>query len=103
MQHLFRPFELSEPDEDLSERGERDGKPASRPYFFLQRGAALRQCQRLLVTGDSVGPVTALVACVMLGALCASLELVYRSPAEEQQQPEATGPSTLGPGFALRR
>ena len=57
----------------------------------------------LLVTGDSVGPVTALVACVMLGALCASLELVYRSPAEEQQDPEATGPSTLGPGFALRR
>ena len=57
----------------------------------------------LLVTGHTVGPVTALVGCVMLGALCASLELVYRSPAEQPQDPEATGPSTLGPGFALRR
>ncbi len=57
----------------------------------------------LLVTGHSVGPITALVACVMLGALCASLELVYRSPAEAPEQPQESGPSTLGPGFALRR
>jgi hypothetical protein len=57
----------------------------------------------LLVTGHSVGLLTALVACVMLGALCASIELVYRSPAEPAEQPQAAGPSPLGPGFALRR
>src|SRR5829696_2401668 len=34
----------------------------------------------LLVTGHSVGLPTALVGCVMLGALCASIELVYRTP-----------------------
>ncbi len=60
----------------------------------------------LLVTGHSVGLVTALVGCVMLGALCASIELVYRSPAEPAEpaeRPETAGPSPLGPGFALRR
>jgi hypothetical protein len=57
----------------------------------------------LLVTGHSVGLLTALVGCVMLGALCASIELVYRSPAEPPAPPEAAGPPALGPGFALRR
>jgi hypothetical protein len=57
----------------------------------------------LLVTGHSVGLLTALVGCVMLGALCASIELVYRSPAEPAEKPEAAGPNPLGPGFALRR
>jgi len=57
----------------------------------------------LLVTGHSVGLLTALVGCVMLGALCASIELVYRTPVEATETPEATGPTPLGPGFALRR
>jgi hypothetical protein len=57
----------------------------------------------LLVTGHSVGLLTSLVACVMLGALCASLELVYRSPVEVPDQSAAPGPTKLGPGFALRR
>jgi hypothetical protein len=57
----------------------------------------------LLVTGHSVGLLTALVGCVMLGALCASIELVYRTPVEVPEAPEATGPTPLGPGFALRR
>ena len=57
----------------------------------------------LLVTGHSVGLLTALVACVMLGAVCASLELVYRSPVETPEPSETTGPAPLGPGFALRR
>jgi hypothetical protein len=57
----------------------------------------------LLVTGHTVGLLTALVGCVMLGALCAAAELVYRSPAEPAATPETTGPPALGPGFALRR
>ena len=39
----------------------------------------------LLVTGHTVGLLTALVGCVMLGVLCASAELVYRSPAEARR------------------
>jgi hypothetical protein len=57
----------------------------------------------LLVTGHSVGLLTALVGCLMLGSLCAAIELVYRSPAEPPEPPEAPGPAPLGPGFALRR
>jgi hypothetical protein len=57
----------------------------------------------LLVTGHTVGLLTALVGCVMLGALCASVELVYRSPVDASAPPESAGPSRLGPGFALRR
>jgi hypothetical protein len=56
----------------------------------------------MLVTGHTVGLLTALVGCVMLGALCAAAELVYRSPVEPPPPPEA-GPAPLGPGFALRR
>jgi hypothetical protein len=57
----------------------------------------------LLVTGHAVGLLTALVACVMLGALCASIELVYHSPAEDAEASETAGSPALGPGFALRR
>ncbi|MEA2419426.1 MAG: hypothetical protein QOE60_1632, partial [Thermoleophilaceae bacterium] len=56
----------------------------------------------LLVTGHSVGLLTALVGCVMLGALCAAIELVCRSPVDAAEPPETTGPTALGPGFALR-
>ena len=52
----------------------------------------------LLVTGDSVGPVTALVSCVMLGALCAAAELVYRSPAPPAEEATPDGPPVYGPG-----
>ncbi len=57
----------------------------------------------LLVTGHTVGLLTALVGCVMLGALCGAAELVYRSPATTEEPPETAGPTPLGPGFALRR
>jgi hypothetical protein len=53
----------------------------------------------LLLTGHTVAPGMAFVACVMLGTLCAAAELVYRQPAappEEESQPE--GPSVYGPG-----
>jgi hypothetical protein len=57
----------------------------------------------LLVTGHTVGLLTALIGCVMLGALCASIEAVYRSPVEPRSPSETSGPQALGPGFALRR
>jgi hypothetical protein len=56
----------------------------------------------MLLTGHTIGLLTALVGCVMLGALCAAAELVYRSPAEPPEPP-AAGQAPLGPGFALRR
>jgi hypothetical protein len=52
----------------------------------------------LLVTGDSVGPVTALVSCLMLGALCAAAELAYRSPAPPAEEQGPEGPPVYGPG-----
>lgn len=57
----------------------------------------------LLVTGHSVGLLTALVGCVMLGAVCAAAELIYRSPSEPTEPPEGAQTTPLGPGFALRR
>jgi hypothetical protein len=57
----------------------------------------------LLVTGHTVGLLTALVACVMLGALCAAAELIRRSPAPPPERSPEPGPRALGPGFALRR
>jgi hypothetical protein len=56
----------------------------------------------MLVTGHTVGLLTALVGCVMLGALGAAAELVYRSPAEVGE-PAAPEQTPLGPGFVLRR
>jgi hypothetical protein len=56
----------------------------------------------MLVTGHTVGLLTALVGCVMLGSLCGAAELVYRSPTEPPAPP-AAGPTPLGPGFALKR
>ncbi len=51
----------------------------------------------LLVTGHSVGLVTAVVGCVMLGALGAAAELVYRSPAPSEEERQV-GPPIFGPG-----
>jgi hypothetical protein len=57
----------------------------------------------LLVTGHTVGLLTALVACAMLGALCAAAELIARSPAPPAEEAPGAGAPALGPGFALRR
>jgi hypothetical protein len=53
----------------------------------------------MLITGDTVGVVTSLMACVMLGVLCATVEIAVRMP--EEREPEASpdvGPSVYGPG-----
>jgi hypothetical protein len=52
----------------------------------------------LLVTGHVAGVLTALLGCVMLGALCAAAELVYRSPVQRAEQAPPTGPAVYGPG-----
>jgi hypothetical protein len=52
----------------------------------------------LLVTGHVVGPLTAFVGCLMLGAVCAAAELVYRSPAPPAEEAGPEGPSVYGPG-----
>jgi hypothetical protein len=53
----------------------------------------------LLVTGHSVGLVTTLVACVMLGVLCGTAEIVLRVPDEpEEEMPREPGPPVYGPG-----
>ena len=72
---------------------------------LLHGGAVDGPAQRRVVPAAardraSVGLLTALVGCVMLGALCASIELVYRSPAEQPRDAGGDRPATLGPGFA---
>jgi hypothetical protein len=57
----------------------------------------------LLVTGHSVGLLTSLVGCVMLGSLLAAAELVYRSPVEAGRGAAKAPPAPLGPGFGLRQ
>ena len=52
----------------------------------------------LLVTGHSVGLMTAFIACLMLGALGAATELVYRSPLWRVEDPQPDGPAVYGPG-----
>lgn len=53
----------------------------------------------LLVTGHSVGVVTTLVACVMLGVLGGTAEIVLRVPDEaEEERPREPGPPVYGPG-----
>jgi len=52
----------------------------------------------LLLTGHSVGLATALVGCLMLGALCAAAEFAYRSPAPPAEETGPPGPSVYGPG-----
>jgi hypothetical protein len=53
----------------------------------------------MLVTGHTVGLVTTLVACVMLGALCGTIEIAVRVPDQpkEVERPQP-GPSVYGPG-----
>jgi hypothetical protein len=52
----------------------------------------------LLVTGHTAGPVTVFLGCLMLGALCAAAELVYRTPAARPEESGPEGPSVYGPG-----
>jgi hypothetical protein len=52
----------------------------------------------LLVTGHSVGLATSLIGCLMLGALCVTVELARRTPSAERESPPQTGPSVYGPG-----
>jgi len=53
----------------------------------------------LLVTGHAVAPGTAFVGCVMLGTLCAAVELVCRQPgAATEDEPPPDGASVYGPG-----
>jgi hypothetical protein len=53
----------------------------------------------LLVTGHSVGLVTTLVACVMLGVLGGTAEIVLCVPDEaEEERPREPGPPVYGPG-----
>ena len=52
----------------------------------------------LLVTGHSVGLATTLVACVMLGVLCGTIEIAARVPDEPKPEAPELGPSVYGPG-----
>jgi hypothetical protein len=52
----------------------------------------------LLVTGHAAGPVTVFLGCLMLGALCAAVELVYRTPTPPPDDSGPEGPSVYGPG-----
>jgi hypothetical protein len=53
----------------------------------------------MLITGDTVGVMTSLVACVMLGMLCATVEIAVRMPEErEPDAPPDLGASIYGPG-----
>ncbi len=52
----------------------------------------------LLVTGHSVGVATTMLGCLLLGAACGAVEIVWRTPAEEPAPPGQDGPSIYGPG-----
>jgi hypothetical protein len=52
----------------------------------------------MLVTGDTVGLVTSLVACVMLGVLCGVVEIAARVPEEPEPETPELGRSVYGPG-----
>jgi hypothetical protein len=52
----------------------------------------------MLITGDTVGVVTSLVACVMLAGLCATVEIAIRMPEEPEPEQPDLGASVYGPG-----
>jgi hypothetical protein len=52
----------------------------------------------MLVTGQSVGIVLALIGCLMLAALCGASEIAWRSPDEDEGEPDSKGPPVYGPG-----
>ncbi len=51
-----------------------------------------------LVTGHSVGIATSLAGCLLLAAACATVEITWRVPGEEEPAPGEQGPSVFGPG-----
>jgi hypothetical protein len=52
----------------------------------------------LLVTGHSVGFVTSVLACAMLGALAGAAEIAFRTPDHAEQQQRDERPTVYGPG-----
>ena len=52
----------------------------------------------MLVTGHSVSVASALIGCLMLGALGAAAELVARSPVRPAVESDGSGPPLFGPG-----
>jgi hypothetical protein len=53
----------------------------------------------MLVTGHSVSFATTLVACVMLGVFCGTVEIAVRVPDEPKEEAPELGPSVYGPGW----
>ena len=51
-----------------------------------------------LVTGHSVGIATSLAGALLLAAACATVEITWRVPGEEEPAPGEKGPSVFGPG-----
>ena len=52
----------------------------------------------MLVTGHSVGIVMSLAGCLLLAAACATIEITWRLPGEQEPAPGERGPSVYGPG-----
>jgi hypothetical protein len=52
----------------------------------------------MLLAGHSVGIVLALIGCLMLAAACATSEIAWRSPDEDEDEPGPEGPAVYGPG-----
>jgi hypothetical protein len=51
----------------------------------------------MLVTGHSIGIVTALLGCVLLAAACGTAEIAWRVPGEEEEARGSQGPPLFGP------
>jgi hypothetical protein len=52
----------------------------------------------MLVTGHSVGIVTALIGCLMLAAACGTAEIAWRAPDADDEEQGTPGPAVYGPG-----
>jgi hypothetical protein len=52
----------------------------------------------MLVTGQSVGIVLALISCLMLAAACGTAEIAWRLPDEDEDETGPQRPAVYGPG-----